>query len=142
MTTVNKGGRPPFEPTPEMRNDVELMVLAGMTHAAMARTLDIDSDTLEKYFRVELDDGVVRKKREVLGMLYVTAQKGNVAAQKTLLDVAERREAAAVLDKHVPVRLQPGKKERAQMEAERAGEGTPWEHYLRDDEPGLPDRPH
>lgn len=135
-------GRPPYQPPPDVRDDIELMVLAGMAHAAIAKALEIDIHTLEKYFRVELDEGVSRKKREVLGMLYATAQAGNVAAQKTLLDVAERREVGAVLDKHVPVRLQPGKKERAQMDAERAGEGTPWERYLRDDEPGLPAPPN
>ncbi len=119
-----------MKPTQAQRDDVELMVVAGMSQQAIAKALGTDKETLEKHFRLELDDGVGRKHLEVLGMLHAAAKKGNVSAQKKLLEVTDQKKAAAQLEKHIPVRLQPGKKEQAAQEAQTAGEGTKWQGFL------------
>lgn len=143
MTAERNGpGRPPFNPTPEMRDEVELLVMCGKGQRQIAAALGITCVTLEKHFRDELDHGMERKFRQIVKMLHKSAENGNVAAQKKLLEIGEKQAAFAQLEQHVPVRLQPGKKEVAASRAQTAGEGTKWGDYLRDDEIKPKDLPN
>lgn len=140
MTEGRKRGRPrKAAVTLTESDDVELMVIAGMSRPAIAKALGTDLASLEARFGEELADAFDRKHREVLGLLHLAAKKGNVAAQKKLLEITDEKKAAAQLEKPVPVRLQPGKKEQALKEAQTAGTGTKWADFLQ--ETGETDEP-
>jgi hypothetical protein len=51
------GGRPPFQPTPEQRRQVELLVAHGNAEWIIARIVGCDRKTLRRHFRDELRDG-------------------------------------------------------------------------------------
>lgn len=133
----------PFNPTEEMRDEVELLAACGLEHRAIASGLRINVLTLEKYFRNELDYGSPRKLHEILSMLYKSAKRGNVQAQKKLLEIVEKRATADQIatwaaEKSIPVRLQPGKKEQAAMDAKTAGDGNEWGDDLKFNGGALP----
>jgi hypothetical protein len=50
-------GRPEIEPTPEQREDVTIMMSAGLTQATIAKILKISIASLQKHYRHELDVG-------------------------------------------------------------------------------------
>lgn len=132
-----KRGRPPFKPTPKQRRAVEQMVSVGESKATIARALRIDDDTLDKHFADELANGLARRRMEVSDLLFKSARKGNVSAQKHLdqrIGIAAA-EAAFGGDKPAAPAEQPrprklGKKEEAQAAAETAGSGTDWGNDL------------
>lgn len=51
----NPNGRPPHEPTEANRQLVKTLVVAGWNRDRIGVALDIDAETLRKYYRVELD---------------------------------------------------------------------------------------
>lgn len=114
----------------------------GESEASIARALGIDDDTLRKHFADELASGFSRRRREVIGLLYEQARKGNVAAIKKLEEMTRTAEAAAEFEKPAADRApakEPklGKKEQAQKEAETAGAGTSWGSDLEPPPPGT-----
>jgi hypothetical protein len=52
-----KMGRPPFEPTEDDRNSVQVYRANGVAPAVIARRIGIDVVTLRKHFAVELAEG-------------------------------------------------------------------------------------
>lgn len=57
----NKGGRPSHKPTPEFREMVRMLVVAGnYTHPQIAAVLRIAVRTLQKHYRDEIDIGKAR----------------------------------------------------------------------------------
>jgi len=71
-----KRGMPAFEPSDQQRIMVELLKGCGLTHIEIAANVlnprtgkGIDQDTLEKYFRRELDEGFGKTKAKVLGSM-------------------------------------------------------------------------
>jgi len=70
-------GRPRFIPTEEQRTIVTLGKGAGLTHAQIASLIrspkPISVDTLERYFRDELDNGEARVTAMVAGNLFKIA---------------------------------------------------------------------
>jgi transposase-like protein len=142
--TQRKRGRPAFKPTPLHRRRVEQYVCGGMTHEAIARALGISDETLRKHFEVELATGASKRRAEILDLLFASARKGNVAAQKKLEEMSgrslaesaftapEASEAAAPQPKAPKL----GKKEVQQAEAETAGIGTTWGDDLHVGTPG------
>jgi transposase-like protein len=135
-------GRPEFQPTAELRDKVELLRACGMSVEDIARAIGIARTTLEKHFSEELQMGPARKRAEFMGWLTESAKKGNVSAQKKLIELvdakAAREEREEFLDA-ASVKTKVGKKEQAAIDAQTAGDGTGWERYLRDDNnnPGV-----
>ena len=80
----NKGGRPPYQPTPDQRRQVEMMAAYGIKHEDIAGVLGIDRNTLAKHFRAELD----------LGTSKVVAQVANSLVKKALSERPDAVNAA------------------------------------------------
>lgn len=108
-----KRGRPAFTPTAEQRRIVEEMKFVGETDTVIARALSIDPATLQKHFADELADGHAHCRKEVVGLLFTAARKGNVAAQKKLEELG--RIAGAV----EAVKARKPKSEKMSKKAER-----------------------
>jgi hypothetical protein len=75
-----------FEPTDEERGKVKELSIAGIPHdhiCLMVRRNDlpITKKTLYKYFRHELDSGIIETNAMVAGSLFKLAISGNVSAQ-------------------------------------------------------------
>lgn len=80
----NSRGRPEHVPDKLTRRTVERCVACGMSHKDTARAIGITHPTLEKHYADELQNGPSRFRREVIGMLIVSAKSGNVSAQRKL----------------------------------------------------------
>jgi predicted transcriptional regulator len=102
-----------------------------MSRQEIAMALGICDKTLEKHFESELQHGRARKRAEAVGLLYASARKGNVSAQKKLVEItgtaaaAAEWEAAEGIGKPPPNR-KLGKKEEQAIAAQTAGQGTEW----------------
>jgi len=76
------GGSKPFEPTPEQRRQVEIMVSIGITQEQICRMIckpngkPITLKTLEKHFRKEIDTGAANLRTEV-GNFMISVIKGS-----------------------------------------------------------------
>ncbi len=76
-------GRPPFEPTDEMRRTVERLAACGVPQDDIGRVLvpgGIVKHTLIKYFREELDTGAIRANALIAGSLFNKAKSGDTAS--------------------------------------------------------------
>lgn len=114
-----KVGRPAYAPTPEDRETVKQMRYAGELERVIALSLGITIPTLTKHFRDELDSGPAMKRREVIGLLFAQAGRGNVAAAKKLEEMGRIAGAAASVQARETKAPKLGKKE-VQAEAARA----------------------
>lgn len=118
---TNKGGRPSFCATPEMRRQVEQLVAVGTTEEDIAIFLRVAIMTLRKHFAEELRFGRMKVRAEVVDLLFTSARAGNVSAQKKLEDMTGIAMSARVAE-HAgePVGRPPklGKKEQQQLEAQ------------------------
>lgn len=126
-----KRGRPPFSPTAQNRRTVEEMKACGEPTELIARALRLDVDTLKRHFADELAQGHAERRREVVGLLFKTARKGNVTAIKKLEEMTRiaGADADALGQPEAPARpAKLGKKAQAQAEAEAvvAGGGADW----------------
>src|ERR1043166_5565939 len=129
-----RGGRPVgtgFKPTATQRREVEEMVSCGMSHDAIAVAIGISDVTLRAHFADNLKHGLYRRRKEIIALLYKSARKGSIPAQRTLGQMLDTTSGAAPPDeKGTPAdrpsaRIIPlGKKDQAKAEAETAGLGT------------------
>lgn len=111
--------RPRFEPTTTQREAVAIAAGAGVHHEVIAQSLGISRNTLEKYFRTELNAGAAQRRLEVVLALHKAAMKGNVAAQKAYIAFGAAQAAtAAPIEPPAP---KFGKKERQQEAAAHVG---------------------
>ena len=70
-----------FEPTPDQRRTVKTMAGFGIPHTDIAPFIGIDTKTLRKHFREELDRGTTEANAKVAQSLFQMATQGkNVAA--------------------------------------------------------------
>jgi hypothetical protein len=122
MTTL---GRPEFKPTLAQRKQVELLIGCGMTQDNIARVIGICKHTLEKHFPDELATGPAKAHAHALGLLKASAEKGNVSAQKKLVEIT-----AGPATGQAGAGQPMGKKQQLEQEAKTAGDGTPWGEYL------------
>lgn len=76
-----RNGRPPHEPTKVMRETVKLHSLVGTPQEMIADLLKIDSRTLRKHYREELDHSAVIATAQVGGALFNKAVGGDTSAQ-------------------------------------------------------------
>lgn len=68
-------------PTDEGRKLVRTLSAVGITYEDIASKLEINSDTLVKYYRKELDDGRIDANATIGQSLFQSAKSGNTAAQ-------------------------------------------------------------
>jgi hypothetical protein len=74
-------GRRSHKPDPSQRRQVEALAAYGIPEADISGVVGIDSKTLRKYYREELDLGEAKANAQVAGFLFNAAKKGNVTAQ-------------------------------------------------------------
>jgi hypothetical protein len=75
--------RPKLKPTDEQCQLVKQCAAVGVPHEHIARKIGIRSaKTLRKYFREELDMGLMEANFMVAGALFKKAKEGNTDAQK------------------------------------------------------------
>ena len=124
--------RPSFKPTKAMRHQVSIAKASGMSDEKIALGLGISRVTLLKHFGLELDSGAAKRQIEWRALMHASAKKGNVAAQKALIAMADKADVDKEFDKKfgadAPEKL--GKKEAAAMEAQTAEQGSGWESLL------------
>jgi hypothetical protein len=75
--TSKPNGRPPLEPTEELRRRVEFLARIGLPHHKIARALCISPTTLRKHFREPLKSGALQAKVAVTKSLFDMATKGH-----------------------------------------------------------------
>lgn len=131
-----KRGRPAFKATATLRRRVQELVACGMSQDDVARAIGCTTPTLQKHFPEELQTGAAKKRAEAITLLWTSARKGNVAAQKKLEELTKVVAAEAAFDgmPEPAPRKAPklGKKEQAAEEAKGAGgAGTEWGDDLR-----------
>lgn len=97
---------------------VEQMRFCGESHDVIARALGIEANTLRKHFADELLNGHANRRREVVGMLFREAQKGNVSAIKRLDEMGRAAGAAEAVERRETKAPKLGKKEERQLAAE------------------------
>ena len=71
---------PPYEATPLDRRQVEAMAGYGIPQPAIARVLGISVDTLQKYFRDELDVGAIKANAKVAESLFKKATSDSLGS--------------------------------------------------------------
>ena len=81
VASGKKDGRPGFIPTEDQKFLVTMMSSTGVPHERQAKALGVNSKTLRKYFKEELQVGRDRAHAEIAGALYKRALDGNVPAQ-------------------------------------------------------------
>lgn len=72
--------RPVFQPTEEQRRQVKALAAYGNKQEEIATLMGISMRTLRKYFRQELDRGIVEANTKVSQSLFKLACDGNVTA--------------------------------------------------------------
>lgn len=118
------GGRPPYRPSIDDRSTVEQMKFCGEPHTVIARALRIDVRTLEKHFVDELENGHANRRRDLIGWMFDTAEKGNASIQKHLDQMGRAADAdASVRGRGKVKEPPPGKKEQQQAAAEAVAAG-------------------
>lgn len=90
-------GRPEFKATDVLKRKVSECAAVGMSQDDIARAIGCSTPTLVKHFDEELTTGAAIKRAEVTAMLFKSARKGNVAAQKHLEAKATVAAAAQAL---------------------------------------------
>lgn len=92
----------PHEPTQETRQKVRTMYAVGITQEDLAQFLNIDSKTLRKYYREELDTSLIQANAAIGGSLYAKAKAGDTSAiiwwEKTRAGKSDK----LALDNHYP----------------------------------------
>lgn len=72
--------KPPHEPTKYTRDTVQMHALVGTPQEDIARVLGIDSKTLRKWYREELDTAKARANATIGGALFNKAKAGDTTA--------------------------------------------------------------
>jgi hypothetical protein len=126
-----KGGRPPHEPTASNRRRVAVLAGAGWSYERLATLLDIDRNTLTKYYLHELTIGAAEKLAEVMEGVYALAKKGNVTAAKFYSQQAQSPEPTSESLEIVSMPSQAiGVKAQRNEHAKVAQQGTEWQQLL------------
>lgn len=120
---MKRRGRPVFKATPARRRIVQEMLACGERQDIIAAAIGCDRDTLRKHFARDLDIGRAERRREIIQLLFRSARKGNVAAQKRLDDMTRIAGAEERLGATPERPRQIGKKEQAKEAAEAAATG-------------------
>lgn len=134
-------GRPAHVPTAALRRKVSIAAGGGMLHEQIAVAIGINRDTLSKYYSLELSEGALARRLEVIAALHKAAtSKGSSSAAKAYLEHAAEiaappapagadapaAETAPIADPEKKL----GKKEQAKADALTAAQGTGWADLL------------
>ena len=137
---AKRNGRPPHQPTTDLRMRVSIAAGGGMPHEEIALTIGVSTPTLRKHYAAELSTEAAKRRMENFASLFASAQGGNVSAQKAY---AAARMAPAAPDPEpdpvpagLPAGTPAGKKAQAAADAKVAQVGTDWEDLLT--RPGAP----
>ncbi len=115
-------GRPAHEPTPESREQVEILVASGMRAWQIAAAIGITEPTLNRHYADELQHGRARRTAAMVIAQYRAGQEGNVSAQKAWLSTNHAIERAPPVAEEVrPGQL--GKKAALAQAAQVVGRG-------------------
>lgn len=128
-------GQPPHKPTAAKRENVRRWKAAGISENVISVKLGISHMTLRAHYAEDLTYARDMKKADLLQMAYKSAEKGSVAAIRLIGEMIIKAELKDI-GKHygdddeprIPAKL--GKKEAAQIEAEKAGVGSEWGNDL------------
>jgi DNA-binding XRE family transcriptional regulator len=104
-------GQKAFEPSDEQRRFVETAAAAGIPQADIAQAIGISKNTLPKYFRDEIDNGVTKANVRVAGALFKMAISGDCPAAtifwcKTRLGWREKEQAQAASEESTPRQIE------------------------------------
>lgn len=115
-----------------MRRDVEQMVACHVPHEQIAISIGCNRDTLYKYFDDNLKHGLARRRREIIELMFRSARKGNIGAQRKIMELVDTGMVAQDMLERVSEVLpkaatEPklGKKERAVKDASEPDVSTP-----------------
>ncbi len=75
-----KRGAEPHKPTEATRQTVQLHATVGTPQEVIADVLGIDSKTLRKWYREELDQSLAKANAQIGGTLFSKAKGGDTAA--------------------------------------------------------------
>ena len=78
---IKKALKNAHEPTKPLRDTVQLHAMVGTTQEIIADILNIDSKTLRKHYRKELDQSLAIANATIGGSLFNKAKGGDTAAQ-------------------------------------------------------------
>ncbi|MFC2248530.1 hypothetical protein ACETRX_02780 [Labrys portucalensis] len=131
-----KRGRPMHAPTDEKRKLIIQLLSFGWSHERIAGAIGITVPTLKKnYFQLLKLRDFARDKVEATraAILWSEVEKGNVTAIKEYGKLIEKQDAR-LASRHFQSQSAPaagkkvklGKKQIAQLAAEKVGEGTGW----------------
>lgn len=130
-------GRPAHEPTPALRRKVSVAAGGGMRHQDIAIALGISHDTLERYYELELSEGALGRRMEIINAMHAAGKRGASSAAKLYLEHAPKVSsapvpaAASAEPAATPMKPEPvGKKAQANADAITAQAGTEWESLL------------
>lgn len=125
-------GRPEFEPTWRMREDVKLCKADNWSDDRIARLLGVSRNTLLKYFAPELDQGADLVRIQVLRDLKMASGKGSRPAAEAILNLPgmvaplEQLPTPEPDEAPAPDSERVGKKQQADRDAQAAHQGTTW----------------
>lgn len=78
--TEKRRTKPPHEPTKATRELVQLHTMIGTRQETISDIIGIDSKTLRKYYREELDQSKARANATIGGALFNKAKSGDTTA--------------------------------------------------------------
>ncbi|MEP6827937.1 MAG: hypothetical protein ABJA10_07665 [Aestuariivirga sp.] len=123
----NKGGRPKFEVTPEMRNNVELLSGACLSYDKIAIVVGCSEKTLRTKFKRELSRGSAKLEALCVGTQIKALSAGGTAALRASEFLLHTRFGWS---RYAPPPVQKvpelGKKEQREVSAHTGFEGTRW----------------
>jgi hypothetical protein len=76
---MSKNGRPPHEPTDELKTIVRMHSIAGTEIKTIARIIGVSIPTLYKNYRTELEDSQSEANAVIAGKLFQKAKDGDTA---------------------------------------------------------------
>lgn len=135
-----KAGRPEHSPTDENRNKVNMLLVMGWSNKRISKTLGITAPTLRKHYFSELkfrDDARDKIDARHAMLLWQQCEAGNVAALKEFRKFMDRNDlmksSALYADDKIKLKASPklGKKEKATLDAQDAGQNSIWDDDLK-----------
>src|ERR1019366_7526466 len=81
----NKGGRPPHVPTPQTKQQVEILCGVGLNQDEIELVMDISESTLKRHYKRELRVGGLKADARVLTNLYRKATGTDADAAKAMI---------------------------------------------------------
>jgi hypothetical protein len=94
----SKTGRPAHEPTDATRQTVQMHTMVGTPQEIVADVLGIDSKTLRKHYRAELDMSKAKANAQVCGTLFKKCLAGDTTAMIFWMKTQAQWKETAVLE--------------------------------------------